>query len=212
MRRLILILFVALFGFAQTAEDIAAQAEAKLRSLRSLQADFEHIYYSATVSTPLREKGRLYIQKPDWMKWEYRDPEEKTYLLKGGMFQSYFPEEKQLVIQSLADREYESEPLSLLLGQRTLLDNYEVAFSPFPSDSPKAWQIKLTPKTEDSDSYLLLEIDQKTRLISTLISFDWAGNKQEFRFRRIKTNVSFSASTFALRVPEDVEVIEDIKR
>lgn len=212
MRRLILLLLTALLGFAQTAEDIAAQTEAKLRSYRSLQADFEQIYYSSTVSTPLKEKGRLYLQKPDLMKWEYRDPENKTYLLKDGLFQSYFPEEKQLVIYSLADREYESETLSLLSGQRTLLDNYEVEFNPFPSDNPKAWQLKLTPKTEDPDSFLLLEIDPKTWLITTLISFDWAGNKQEFRFRRIKTDVAFSEATFALHVPEDVEVIEDIKR
>jgi outer membrane lipoprotein-sorting protein len=42
-----------------------------------------------------------------------------------------------------------------------------------------------------------------------MISFDWTGNRTEFRFSKIKTNVTLQNKTFELRVPPDVEIIEN---
>ncbi len=50
--------------FGQTAEEIALNTENWLSSHQSLQADFEQIYYSSSVSTPLKQKGKLFMQKP----------------------------------------------------------------------------------------------------------------------------------------------------
>jgi len=57
-----------------------------------------------------------------------------------------------------------------------------------------------------------LEIDEKTWLIRKAIFFDWAGNKTEFRFSRMKTNVKIPQSFFELKVPSDVEIIETLKQ
>jgi len=56
------------------------RTEKKLFSLSSIKADFEQIYYSVSITTPLREKGEFTLKKPDLMKWEYREPEEKVFL------------------------------------------------------------------------------------------------------------------------------------
>jgi outer membrane lipoprotein carrier protein len=76
MKRLFCILFLAVLSFAQTAQEAALRVENRLRSYQSLQANFEQLYFSATVSIPLHEKGKLYFKKPNLMKWEYQDPEE----------------------------------------------------------------------------------------------------------------------------------------
>jgi outer membrane lipoprotein carrier protein len=193
----------------QTAKDIALKTELKLRSVQSIQGRFVQIYFPSSISNPLTEKGEFYFKKPELMRWEYTEPESKTYLLKEGRFLEYIPEDNQLTKYDLSKEGYESEILSLLSGQKGILDNYFVEFSPFPSDKPKAKQLKLIPKDEVADSYILLEINQKTWLIQKAIFFDWAGNKSEFQFSHIKINIQFPQKLFELELPPNVEIIED---
>jgi len=207
---ILLISILSTLCFPFTPEDIATKAEKKLQSLRSLQANFEQLLYSTSVSAPLDERGKFYLQKPDLMKWEYQDPEKKVWLYKDRTFLFYVAEEKQLIRSSQSKEKYESEILSILSGQKSLRDNYQIEFSPFPTDEPKAWQLKLTPKIEGEHSFILLEINEKTWLIQKAVFLDWAGNKTEFRFTRIKTDTRLSPEVFELKVPPDCEVIEDV--
>jgi len=210
MKKLFCFLTLVALSFAQTAQEVALRIENTLRSYQSLQANFEQLYYSATVSTPLHEKGKLYFKKPNLMRWEYQDPEEKVFLIKDDFFWDYNKEEKQLIKYDLSRGEQNTEVLFLLSGQVALLDNYSVELNPFPTENANTIQLKLTPKDEEgADTFLLLEIDEKKWFIQKLISFDWAGNKTEFRFSRIKTNINLPNKIFELRVPSDVEIIEN---
>jgi len=212
MKYILGILILSLFLFSLTPEDVATRAEKKLLSLRSIKADFEQIYYSVSVTTPLREKGKFTFKKPGMMKWEYQEPEEKVFLYRKGNFLFYIPEDNQLIKSSLAEENHESEILSLLSGQKTFQDHYLIEFSPFPPESTQAFQLKLIPREEDEYSFILLEIDEKSWLIRKAIFFDWAGNKTEFRFSHIKTNVRVPKNFFELKVPPDVEIIEQLKK
>ncbi len=210
MKKIVLLLIVAAVAFAQTAEDVAQKTEAQLRSYQTLQAEFEHIYYSSSVATPLRETGTCYFQKPGLMKWHYKKPEEKIYLLKESIIESYFPEDNQLLRSSFA-KEDESDILLLLSGKQGLLENYTAEFSPFPTENTDVLQIKLTPKQEDMETFILLEISTKTWMIRKAVFFDWAGNKSEFHFNRIRLDTSLPKKTFELKVPKGTEIITDIK-
>lgn len=194
-----------------TAEEVALKSENKIRLLHSFQAQFEQTFYSSTVSTPLKERGHLHFKNPDLMRWEYEDPEKKTYILKKGIFWEYIPEENQVTKYDFEREGYESDILSLLSGKRGILDNYHVEFSPFPTKNPRSFQLKLTPREEEEDSFILLEIDEKTWLIQKAIFFDWAANKTEYIFSRIKTNVTYGEDFFELKLPPDVEIIEHRK-
>lgn len=199
-----------MFAFAQTAEDIAQKTESQLRSYQTLQAEFEHLYYSATVATPLKETGICYFQKPGLMKWHYKNPEEKIFLLKDSIIESYFPEDNQL-IRSTYTEEEESDILQLLSGKQSLLENYTADFNPFPTENSDVMQIKLTPKQEDNENIILLEISSKTWMILKAVFFDWAGNKSEFHFKRIRLDSSLPKKIFDLKVPKGTEIITDIK-
>lgn len=209
MKHIICLLLLTLLSPSLTIEDIALKVERKLRSVQSIQANFDQIFYSSSIFTPLREKGKFYFKKPDLMKWEYKDPEEKIFLYKEGVFLFYIPEDKELFRSSLSKETYESEILSLLSGKKRLKDDYLLESNSFPSENQKAWQLKLTPREEGEYTYILLEIDEKTWLIRKAIFFDWAGNKSEFRFSQIKTNVRLPKKVFELKVPPDVEIFED---
>jgi outer membrane lipoprotein carrier protein len=203
--------FLLISLFSLTADDVALKTEKKLLSLQSVKADFEQVYYSGSVSTPLRERGKFTFSKPDSMKWEYKDPEEKIFLFEKGNFLFYDPEENQLMKGSFSEEDPEAEIFNLLSGKKSLRDNYIIEFSPFPSEKTDAFQLKLTPKDEEEYSLILLEIDKKTWLIGKAILFDWSGNKNEYRFTKIKTNVRIPKNFFELKLPPDVEIIEKLK-
>jgi outer membrane lipoprotein-sorting protein len=144
------------------------------------------------------------------MRWEYTNPEPKTYIYKDEVFLSYFPEDNQLWRQRLPKEQYETEILALLAGQARLAEKYIIESSPFPGGERNSAQLKLTPREEEGENaYILLEIDRKTWMVLRAIFFDWAGNKTEFAFSRIRVNPRFSKDLFDLKVPPDCEIIED---
>ncbi len=211
MKHIIGLLMLSWLISSPAVEDIALKVERKLRSVQSIQSNFNQIYYSSSVSEPLTEKGKFYFKKPDLMKWEYKDPEEKIFLYREGVFLLYVPEDKELYRSYSSKEKYESEILSLLSGKKRLNDDYLIEPSPFPSENKEAPQLKLTPREESEYTHILLEIDEKTWLIRRAIFFDWAGNKNEFKFSQIKTGVRLSNKVFELKVPADVEIIEDVQ-
>ncbi len=208
MKGVIFYLVLSLSGFSQNAADIARQTEQRLRSLISFQAEFKQVYYSSSVSTPLTEYGIVYYKQPGLMKWAYTEPEEKTVLLTENKIQYYFPEDNQLLIQDTTDEEQGNNIMSLLTGKTHILQDYDAETSDENAASNKFYHIKLIPKYDDIENFILLDIDKKSLFIIKATFFDWAGNKQEFIFSHIQINRDLPEKTFDLIVPEDVEIIK----
>jgi outer membrane lipoprotein carrier protein len=200
---------LAAAAFAVTPEEAVANLERALKAAGTLQARFEQLHYSMSVSAPLREKGDLFLQKPDLMRWEYKDPQDKVFLYKNGVLEMYIAEEKQLTRSRVAKEALESDIFGIFLGMMSFRDAYVVEDSPFPTDARRVRQVKLTPRTEGEYSHILLEIDETTWLLRRAIFLEWAGNKREFIFSQVRTGVRLPARTFELKVPPDCEIIDD---
>jgi outer membrane lipoprotein carrier protein len=210
MKHTLEFLLVCLLSLSFSAEEAAVNIEKKLSSLRSLQADFEQVEYSASISTSLSEKGRFYFQRPDLMRWEYQTPERYTYVYKAGVSLAYYPDDNQLFRHTLTPEEKDAEIFALLTGKRSLQDNYAIEPAEFAPGRKSAVELKLTPKKEGDFSHILLGVDEKTWLIERAVFFDWAGNKREFLFSRIKINPRLASNLFEIEVPPDCEIIDDL--
>lgn len=200
---------VPLTAPAISAEEAVAKLERALKAVTTLQARFEQLHYSMTVSEPLREKGEFFLQKPDLMRWAYKDPQDKVFLYKEGVLEMYLPEDKQLTRSPVSKEALESDIFGILLGTVVLRDAYTVEDSPFPTTATRVRQVKLTPRTEGEFSHILLEIDESTWLLRRAIFLEWEGNKREFVFSQVRTGVRIPAKTFTLKVPPDTEIIDD---
>jgi outer membrane lipoprotein carrier protein len=206
---LALLLALSLPAPAQPLPEPAVRLEKALRAVRTLEADFDQTYYSATVAQPLHEKGRFYFEKPALMRWEYAPPDPKVFIYKDGVFSQYYPEDEQLIRSSLAKAQYESEVLSLLSGQKDLAADYEVALDVSTPEARAAGRLKLTPRTEGQYAWITLDPDPGTGLIKRAVFQDWAENRTEYIFSHIKENQPLKASLFTLVVPPGTEIIED---
>jgi len=208
MKSIIIYLILFLSFFNQNAEDIARRTEQKLRSLNSFVAEFRQIYHSSSVSAPLKESGKVYYKKPGLMKWTYTEPEEKIILLKENKIQYFFIEDNQLLIQEATEEEQGLNIMSLLSGSSNIFQNYLIENNEDKSPEKNSYHIKLIPKNESTENFILLNIDKRTLFITKATFFDWAGNKQEFEFSGVKTNIDLPDQTFSLDLPNDVEIIK----
>jgi len=190
--------------------DILARTEQTLAGLDSFQADFEQSYFSMTVSTPLREKGRLFYQKPGRMRWEYRGGSSQIVVLNDGVMETFDPEENQLIRQKIPEEQANEAIFGLLSGRAGLTEACQVENSPFPGAEGPVHQLKLTPVEEGETAYILVEIDARTYFLRRVILFDWAGNKNEFAFSRLKTNPRLGPDVFTIKVPDGCEIIDDV--
>jgi outer membrane lipoprotein carrier protein len=209
---LLLVLIAAAQARAQTppAEATAVRLEQKLQTLRSFQADFEQSYYSASLSAPLHEKGRLFFQRSNRMRWEYFEPEPKVFLYREGMFEQYYPEDNQLIRSRLSGEDSGAEILDLLAGEKKLRDSYAIEAAPSPAAVKNVHSLKLTPLREGEYSSILVEVDDRTSLLTRAVFTDLAGNRTEFLFKKTKTDVSLPSQTFELKVPHDCEIIDEL--
>jgi outer membrane lipoprotein carrier protein len=193
----------------ESLQQAVVRLEARLKSLTSLQADFEQLLYSQTVSEPLRGRGAFTFRKPDLMKWQYASPEPQVFLFRDGVFSFYIPSEKQLIRSRSAGERYESEILALFSGARGLREDYDVEAAEFPSGSGAGRQLKLVPRREGEYTHILIEVDPASGLIGRAIFFDWAGNKTEFRFSKLRPDRRLPRDAFDLVLPPGVEVIDE---
>jgi outer membrane lipoprotein carrier protein len=196
-------------GQSPAVRQVVQNLEKAIASTRTLRAEFTQLHFAAAVADPLIESGELLFAKPDLMRWEYSRPEPKVFLVKDGLFEMYIPAEKQLVRSRVPAEAYRSDIIGILLGTRSILEAYSVEAVSFPTNNTGVRQLKLTPREEGEFSHLLLEVDGRTWLLRRAIFMEWAGNKREYVFRKIRLNSSLPAGTFSLKVPDDVEVIED---
>jgi outer membrane lipoprotein-sorting protein len=162
-----------------------------------------------SVSEPLHEKGDLFLERPDLMRWNYKDPQEKVFLYKGGVLEMYLSEDKQLTRTPVSREALNSDIFGIFLGTMSFQDAYTIEDTQFPTGAARVRQVKLVPKTEGDFAHVLLEIDEATWLLRRAIFLEWAGNKREFDFSQVRTGIRIPAKTFILKVPPGTEIIDD---
>ena len=189
---------------AQTpAEDLARRVEARHRTLVDLTADFVQTYRSGMLGRGIVEKGSLSLKPPGRMRWEYRDPEKKTFVSDGKTFYFYVPADRQVIVRSQSDSR--GIPALLMSGRGEILAHFAVT----EEDAPRAGirRLRLVPRESDPEiDHVLLDVDDSARIrgISVL---DAQGNRSQFAFERVKENVGLGDALFRFEVPRGVEVV-----
>lgn len=186
---------------------IISNLEKRLQEIQSLEADFVQIYFPVYESRGIEEKGHLYLQRPDQMRWDYFAPEKKSFLLKGNMLLSYFYEDKQVIRQPLEEEIIKQSILGLLTGKTKLLDLYSVKVMAREAKD-QIVTLKLEPLEKQEITSLLLEIETRRWLISRIVFFEASGVRQEFLFSRSKLNPTLPAKIFDIPVPAGWEIID----
>ena len=209
------ILLVSLGGTAAAAdapalESVLAKFDGVQGRLVTLSADFTETTTSPLLKQPLVSRGRVYLTKPDSVRWEYSAPEPMQFVIARDEYVGLFPQRKKA---ERRDVKRWSEQLfryfGLGQGSSELGKIYDIALGdPGPSMAGTV-QLVLSPKKrrmKRAVDEVLLWIDADRMLPVRLDYHGKDGNLRSIVFRNAQLNPQLSASLYDLSIPDGFEV------
>ena len=206
-----LLISFALCGFAassqaESVDDLLDRIQHTYEQTQALSADFVQVATLTTLNREQASAGRVYIQKPHAIRWEYTQPESQTILYKDNTLQIYTPKRKQVLQSSIKADDRSNVALLFLAGIGTLRDAFTV--TALPSTESQITRLRLVPRSPQAGfTELHLAVNQQSAFIESLTIHDHIGNRTHIRFAALQTHPSLPADTFDLRLPADTEVI-----
>ncbi len=190
-------------------KQLARAVDDHYNQLKSFKAAFTEIYQGPGVSRS--ESGVLWLKKPGRMRWEYREPKEKLFLIDSHDAYFYVTGERQARKTALKNLDDLRSPLRYLLG-KTKLEKELEALSLAPDLTPiVAGDIVLggVPRgLKDRVSEVVLEISA-TSQIHRIVLHGLDGMTTDFRFSQMEENVPVQDSLFRFTPPPGVETFQD---
>ena len=210
--KLIVVLLVISPATLIRAADVRAIADVVDRHynhLRTLECEFTEIYSGS--GSERTESGMLWLKKPGKMRWEYRSPRAKLFVVDGKNAWFYVPGERQVRRASMKKLDDLRSPLAFLLG-KTKLEKELRGLSLAPDVAPLAAgdiMLRGVPGgLRDRLTQVLLEITPDSS-ISRIVLEESDGATIEYRFGKNKEDVQIADQQFEFRVPDGVEVVEE---
>jgi len=184
------------------AEALARRIEERQRNIQDLQGRFTQTYRSGVLGRDVVERGTVSIKRPGRMRWEYRDPEAKTFVSDGKTFYFYVPADKQVIVRDQADSR--GVTAMLLSGRVEILNQFDVGLEASPGAGAR---LRLSPRKPDGEvDRIYLDVDATDR-IRTIEILDPQGNRSRFDFQDLRENVGLPDRLFHFEVPRGVEVV-----
>ena len=194
---------------AADALSTARAVDEHYNRLQSFRGAFTEIYQAP--GTSRSESGLLWLKKPGKMRWEYREPKAKLFLVDSENAYFYVPGERQARKASLKKIDDIRSPLRFLLGKTKLekeLDGLSLAPDVAAIQSGDL-VLRGVPKTmKDRVSEVLLEVSPAHQITRIVIQ-ESDGASTEFRFSQIEDNVPLADGFFRFQPPPGVAVIQD---
>lgn len=174
--------------------------------LQALTADFEQVATLKSINRQQFSSGRLYIEKPHWIRWEYDKPERQTILYDGSAMRIYTPKRQQ-VLQSAVDESTRSNVAFLFLaGVVKLRDVF--AITALPGTETGQVLIRLVPRSRLAGfTELHAAVNPRSYFIEGLWIHDPIGNLTEIRLSALTVHATLPAHTFELDLPPDTEIL-----
>lgn len=183
--------------------------QAWLDGTSTLDMRFRQSLVSGALGTTASESGRMYLERPGKLRWDYLDPEKKIALLLGDRTALYL-EEERVMSRGRLSGEQGLFPRLLAGGER--VDALFVAtLVATPSYGGRGfYRVRLVPK---SDHGALTEVTLTLRPPAFSIEgaelLDEAGNRTSYSFSNVRRNRGLPEGLFAFEPPPGTEVVDE---
>lgn len=173
---------------------------------RDLRSRFEQTMTSGALGSGLSESGRLFLQRPGRMRWDYLDPERKVALIDGDRTRVYLEEDRQLWEGRLD--ESNALLLTLLAGSRPIDEMFEASLLERPTSARDVYRLRLVP-LGDADAFreIVVSLRPPRFALREVEVLDGAGNRMRYRFSEIRRNRGLDASVFHFEPPAGTEIV-----
>ena len=191
-------------------EDVIRKIQAAYEKTIDWKAGFQQITRIEGFDAPITSRGRLYIKKPDKLRWDYSEPNRHQIVVNAQKIWIYTPEQNQVIVSPFADVSDSQLPLHLLSGVGRLDQDFTVQWAdpekPQPPGAPALILIPKDPRT--GLTRLRMEVDPGSYFITRLALFEANGNESSFQFTQIGHDTGLKDRFFVFTPPKGVVVVE----
>jgi outer membrane lipoprotein-sorting protein len=188
------------------------EARATLASVRkayssspSVTCTFVQTYAPAGFAETAPETGRLILQAPDRVRFDYDGPEGKVFTFDGKAARQLVAADRQLIVRTLRPEERARLPIVFLESPEELLARF--AARAVAADAGLI-ELTLTPRSGgDPKSVTLLAAPSGD--VKRLILVDAAANRTTFTFTQKMSGPKHPDSEFALVPPEGTKILSE---
>jgi len=172
----------------------------------ALTANFDQVATLTSLNRQQTSSGRVYIEKPHAIRWEYTKPDAQTILYDGTTLRFYTPKRRQL-LQSVVDENNRTNvALLFLAGVGKLREAFEV--TSLSSPEPQFAHLLLMPRSSQAGfSELHIAVNTQSYFVEKLLIHDSIGNLTEIRLSSLESQTALPAKTFELVLPPDTEIL-----
>lgn len=188
------------------AATVAARVQRFHDQTQSFQATFHQTYYHRLYGRYQRSGGRLRIEKPGRIRFDYARPNGKVIVTDGSTLTVYEPGDDGQAGQYLrrpADSDALPGAFSFLTGGARLADEFDFRLMRFGGFDGHV--LEMTPKVPDPRyARVYLYVDSHPSRLGVVHAIridDHEGNRNKLELRNLRFNRSISDSVFAWRPP-----------
>jgi outer membrane lipoprotein carrier protein len=195
------------------ADDFAREVQQHYRDVDNLKATFRQT--TETVSIGARRlsrsnkalEGKVYLQKPSKMRWEYELPEPSLVVSDGDVMWLYDPAQKEVQRMSVAGGLMNMAGVQFLIGQGEILTDFKASTENCEPVGGRV-VVQLVPRQERTYEKLEIVIETSDGSIAETSVFDLFGNITRVALKDVQTGDALDAKLFEFQGPEGVSVIE----
>jgi outer membrane lipoprotein carrier protein len=182
------------------------QVEARYGRMRSLAAEFEQRYSAPGLRRSRHERGRLILQRPRRMRWEYDPKPGKLFIVNGRDVWLYIPADREATHADLNNISDARFPFLFLLGQTNLRREFRSITLAENNSQAGTYTLRLIPRASLSGlREILLEVYGDGKVLRVTM-VEEGGATSEVTLSNVRENLAVPADAFEFRPPPGVTV------
>lgn len=170
--------------------------------LQALQADFSQTVYDERGERLEQAAGRMYMQRPGLLRWDYRTPYRQQVVADGSRIWLYDQDLEQVTVQPL-DESLGATPLALLSGGEPLDAVFDI--ESLPASGQLRWYVLQPLQPRGELNTLRLGFDGEA--LRVLEMEDGLRRRTRIAFANVERNPTLDPALFRFEPPPGVDVI-----
>jgi outer membrane lipoprotein carrier protein len=187
-------------------EEILAGVEARYAGA-GFAADFYQASTLKAMDITDTATGRIYIKRPNKMRWEYGTPEKQTIITDGVQLWMYRPEDKQVMVGRAPTFFGDGKGAGFLADMQSIRANFVI--SKTQSDDLQSYRLKLIPvKPQSGLADIYLSISKGTYEVATVITHNEYEDETRIELTGYQFDQQFDDALFGFKTPPGVDVLQ----
>ncbi|MGQ4806827.1 Outer-membrane lipoprotein carrier protein [Candidatus Entotheonellaceae bacterium PAL068K] len=173
---------------------------------QALTADFVQVSTLTSLNRRQTSAGRVFIEKPHHIRWEYTRPSTQTILYDGTLLRIYTPKRQQMLQSAINAENRQNVALLFLAGVGKIQEMFTVTL--LPTNDTSLQLVRLLPRSHQASfTELQITVNTHSYFVETLTIHDTIGNITDIHLSSLQVHRALPPQTFELVLPPQTEIL-----